>query len=161
MPWGRCSPGALQLNGCGDISPAINSGLCSAEPGWICRRESFRGFDLHLCIYSTGGLVLLVRKCLFNSLPYLFKIAHPDSVRKVCSDLKQKHVCVLACADTVCSCCVLLSAAIGSQRRRSPSIVASEIFEPHLGSHILQVRWDSNGFYLKHPDVFGLGLTWD
>ncbi|KAF3700730.1 Neuronal PAS domain-containing protein 3 [Channa argus] len=28
--------------------------------------------------------------------------------------------------------------AIGSQRRRSPSTVASEIFEPHLGSHILQ-----------------------
>ncbi|GAA6109443.1 neuronal PAS domain-containing protein 3 isoform X3 [Tachysurus ichikawai] len=28
---------------------------------------------------------------------------------------------------------------IGSQRRRSPSAVASEIFEPHLGSHILQV----------------------
>ncbi|KAL0968972.1 hypothetical protein UPYG_G00220680 [Umbra pygmaea] len=28
--------------------------------------------------------------------------------------------------------------AIGSQRRRSPSAVASEIFEPHLGSHILQ-----------------------
>ncbi|XP_066525670.1 neuronal PAS domain-containing protein 3 isoform X2 [Hoplias malabaricus] len=28
--------------------------------------------------------------------------------------------------------------AIGSQRRRSPSSVASEIFEPHLGSHILQ-----------------------
>lgn len=82
MPWGRCSPGALQLNGCGDISPAINSGLCSAEPGWICRREPFRGFDLHLCIYSTGGLVLLVRKCLFNSLPYLFKIAQADSVSK-------------------------------------------------------------------------------
>ncbi|XP_028293556.1 neuronal PAS domain-containing protein 3 isoform X2 [Gouania willdenowi] len=28
--------------------------------------------------------------------------------------------------------------AIGTQRRRSPSIVASEIFDPHLGSHILQ-----------------------
>ncbi|XP_051579398.1 neuronal PAS domain-containing protein 3-like isoform X2 [Myxocyprinus asiaticus] len=28
--------------------------------------------------------------------------------------------------------------AIGSQRRRSPSAVASDIFEPHLGSHILQ-----------------------
>ncbi|XP_059375912.1 neuronal PAS domain-containing protein 3 isoform X4 [Carassius carassius] len=28
--------------------------------------------------------------------------------------------------------------AIGSQRRRSPSAVATEIFEPHLGSHILQ-----------------------
>ncbi|XP_067470441.1 neuronal PAS domain-containing protein 3 isoform X1 [Thunnus thynnus] len=28
--------------------------------------------------------------------------------------------------------------AIGSQRRRSPTVVASEIFEPHLGSHILQ-----------------------
>ncbi|XP_051503115.1 neuronal PAS domain-containing protein 3-like isoform X1 [Myxocyprinus asiaticus] len=28
--------------------------------------------------------------------------------------------------------------AIGSQRRRSPSTVATEIFEPHLGSHILQ-----------------------
>ncbi|XP_053700529.1 neuronal PAS domain-containing protein 3 isoform X1 [Synchiropus splendidus] len=28
--------------------------------------------------------------------------------------------------------------AIGSQQRRSPSIVASDIFEPHLGSHILQ-----------------------
>ncbi|XP_061843669.1 neuronal PAS domain-containing protein 3 isoform X2 [Nerophis lumbriciformis] len=28
--------------------------------------------------------------------------------------------------------------AIGNQRRRGPSIVASEIFEPHLGSHILQ-----------------------
>ncbi|XP_028848257.1 neuronal PAS domain-containing protein 3 isoform X2 [Denticeps clupeoides] len=28
--------------------------------------------------------------------------------------------------------------AIGAQRRRSPSAVASEIFEPHLGSHILQ-----------------------
>ncbi|KAM6912939.1 neuronal PAS domain-containing protein 3 [Xenentodon cancila] len=28
--------------------------------------------------------------------------------------------------------------AIGTQRRRSPSIIASEIFEPHLGSHILQ-----------------------
>ncbi|KAM9842265.1 neuronal PAS domain-containing protein 3 [Aulostomus maculatus] len=28
--------------------------------------------------------------------------------------------------------------AIGGQRRRSPSVVASEIFEPHLGSHILQ-----------------------
>ncbi|XP_067312059.1 neuronal PAS domain-containing protein 3 isoform X1 [Pseudorasbora parva] len=28
--------------------------------------------------------------------------------------------------------------AIGSQRRRSPGVVASEIFEPHLGSHILQ-----------------------
>uniref|UniRef100_A0A673LZM3 Neuronal PAS domain protein 3 n=1 Tax=Sinocyclocheilus rhinocerous TaxID=307959 RepID=A0A673LZM3_9TELE len=28
--------------------------------------------------------------------------------------------------------------AIGSQRRRSPSAVAAEIFEPHLGSHILQ-----------------------
>ncbi|KAM9354702.1 neuronal PAS domain-containing protein 3 [Pholidichthys leucotaenia] len=28
--------------------------------------------------------------------------------------------------------------AIGTQRRRSPSAVASEIFEPHLGSHILQ-----------------------
>ncbi|XP_034015485.1 neuronal PAS domain-containing protein 3 isoform X2 [Thalassophryne amazonica] len=28
--------------------------------------------------------------------------------------------------------------AIGTQRRRSPSSVASEIFEPHLGSHILQ-----------------------
>uniref|UniRef100_A0A671N3D7 Neuronal PAS domain protein 3 n=1 Tax=Sinocyclocheilus anshuiensis TaxID=1608454 RepID=A0A671N3D7_9TELE len=27
--------------------------------------------------------------------------------------------------------------AIGSQRRRSPSTVAAEIFEPHLGSHIL------------------------
>ncbi|KAM4624693.1 neuronal PAS domain-containing protein 3 [Polymixia lowei] len=27
---------------------------------------------------------------------------------------------------------------IGTQRRRSPSAVASEIFEPHLGSHILQ-----------------------
>lgn len=31
------------------------------------------------------------------------------------------------------------SPAIGSQRRRSPSAVANEIFEPHLGSHILQV----------------------
>uniref|UniRef100_A0A669EVJ3 Neuronal PAS domain protein 3 n=1 Tax=Oreochromis niloticus TaxID=8128 RepID=A0A669EVJ3_ORENI len=28
--------------------------------------------------------------------------------------------------------------AIGTQRRRSPSAIASEIFEPHLGSHILQ-----------------------
>ncbi|XP_057199977.1 neuronal PAS domain-containing protein 3 isoform X3 [Triplophysa rosa] len=28
--------------------------------------------------------------------------------------------------------------AIGSQRRRSPGAVAAEIFEPHLGSHILQ-----------------------
>ncbi|XP_028422095.1 neuronal PAS domain-containing protein 3-like [Perca flavescens] len=28
--------------------------------------------------------------------------------------------------------------AIGTQRRRSPSVVASDIFEPHLGSHILQ-----------------------
>ncbi|XP_055720626.1 neuronal PAS domain-containing protein 3-like isoform X7 [Salvelinus fontinalis] len=28
--------------------------------------------------------------------------------------------------------------AIGDQRRRTPSAVASEIFEPHLGSHILQ-----------------------
>uniref|UniRef100_A0A8C7TX09 Neuronal PAS domain protein 3 n=1 Tax=Oncorhynchus mykiss TaxID=8022 RepID=A0A8C7TX09_ONCMY len=28
--------------------------------------------------------------------------------------------------------------AIGVQRRRTPSAVASEIFEPHLGSHILQ-----------------------
>ncbi|XP_061101091.1 neuronal PAS domain-containing protein 3 isoform X2 [Conger conger] len=28
--------------------------------------------------------------------------------------------------------------AIGTQRRRSPNVVASEIFEPHLGSHILQ-----------------------
>nr|XP_057946351.1 neuronal PAS domain-containing protein 3-like isoform X4 [Doryrhamphus excisus] len=28
--------------------------------------------------------------------------------------------------------------AIGNQRRRSPSTIASEIFEPHLGSHILQ-----------------------
>ncbi|KAI1895589.1 hypothetical protein AGOR_G00107800 [Albula goreensis] len=28
--------------------------------------------------------------------------------------------------------------AIGTQRRRSPGVVASEIFEPHLGSHILQ-----------------------
>ncbi|XP_052009152.1 neuronal PAS domain-containing protein 3-like isoform X2 [Xyrauchen texanus] len=28
--------------------------------------------------------------------------------------------------------------AIGSQRRRSPSSVATDIFEPHLGSHILQ-----------------------
>ncbi|XP_030637711.1 neuronal PAS domain-containing protein 3 [Chanos chanos] len=28
--------------------------------------------------------------------------------------------------------------AIGSQRRRSPSAIAAEIFEPHLGSHILQ-----------------------
>uniref|UniRef100_A0AAZ3SQM4 Neuronal PAS domain-containing protein 3 n=1 Tax=Oncorhynchus tshawytscha TaxID=74940 RepID=A0AAZ3SQM4_ONCTS len=28
--------------------------------------------------------------------------------------------------------------AIGDQRRRTPSVVASEIFEPHLGSHILQ-----------------------
>ncbi|XP_042629517.1 neuronal PAS domain-containing protein 3-like isoform X2 [Cyprinus carpio] len=28
--------------------------------------------------------------------------------------------------------------AIGSQRRRSPSAVATDIFEPHLGSHILQ-----------------------
>ncbi|XP_062864098.1 neuronal PAS domain-containing protein 3 isoform X2 [Trichomycterus rosablanca] len=28
--------------------------------------------------------------------------------------------------------------AIGAQRRRSPSSVAAEIFEPHLGSHILQ-----------------------
>uniref|UniRef100_A0A3P9AUK4 Neuronal PAS domain protein 3 n=2 Tax=Haplochromini TaxID=319058 RepID=A0A3P9AUK4_9CICH len=27
---------------------------------------------------------------------------------------------------------------IGTQRRRSPSAIASEIFEPHLGSHILQ-----------------------
>ncbi|XP_038162969.1 LOW QUALITY PROTEIN: neuronal PAS domain-containing protein 3 [Cyprinodon tularosa] len=28
--------------------------------------------------------------------------------------------------------------AIGTQRRRTPSAIASEIFEPHLGSHILQ-----------------------
>ncbi|XP_029688875.1 neuronal PAS domain-containing protein 3 isoform X3 [Takifugu rubripes] len=28
--------------------------------------------------------------------------------------------------------------AIGAQRRRSPSVMASEIFDPHLGSHILQ-----------------------
>ncbi|XP_061741967.1 neuronal PAS domain-containing protein 3-like isoform X3 [Nerophis ophidion] len=42
------------------------------------------------------------------------------------------YFCVFVC---VCACvCV----AIGNQRRRSPSIVASEIFEPHLGSHILQ-----------------------
>lgn len=82
MPWGRCSLGALQLNGCGDISPAINSGLCSTKPCWICRAEPFWGFDLHLCIYSTGGLVLLGRKCLFNSLPYLFKIARADSNSK-------------------------------------------------------------------------------
>ncbi|KAL6477740.1 hypothetical protein MHYP_G00135750 [Metynnis hypsauchen] len=30
--------------------------------------------------------------------------------------------------------------AIGSQRRRNPNAVAAEIFEPHLGSHILQVK---------------------
>ncbi len=35
--------------------------------------------------------------------------------------------------------CVCACLAIGAQRRRSPSAVASEIFEPHLGSHILQV----------------------
>uniref|UniRef100_A0A665XAV1 Neuronal PAS domain protein 3 n=1 Tax=Echeneis naucrates TaxID=173247 RepID=A0A665XAV1_ECHNA len=39
--------------------------------------------------------------------------------------------------------------AIGSQRRRSPSAIASEIFEPHLGSHILQVG-------SVHGTVFGI-----
>ncbi|XP_029982918.1 neuronal PAS domain-containing protein 3-like [Sphaeramia orbicularis] len=34
--------------------------------------------------------------------------------------------------------------AIGAQRRRSPSAVASEIFEPHLGSHILQMSASEN-----------------
>ncbi|ROJ78819.1 hypothetical protein DPX16_15344 [Anabarilius grahami] len=43
--------------------------------------------------------------------------------------------------------CVLLSTAIGSQRRRSPSAVASEIFEPHLGSHILQRLYLPRGCY--------------
>lgn len=43
---------------------------------------------------------------------------------------------------SVVLCCVCT--AIGVQRRRTPSAVASEIFEPHLGSHILQVGWDEN-----------------
>lgn len=38
-------------------------------------------------------------------------------------------VCVCACAH----------AAIGGQRRRSPGALASDVFDPHLGSHILQV----------------------
>lgn len=29
---------------------------------------------------------------------------------------------------------------IGAQRRRSPSALAIEVFESHLGSHILQVK---------------------
>uniref|UniRef100_A0A672SAU5 Neuronal PAS domain protein 3 n=1 Tax=Sinocyclocheilus grahami TaxID=75366 RepID=A0A672SAU5_SINGR len=42
--------------------------------------------------------------------------------------------------------------AIGSQRRRSPSAVAAEIFEPHLGSHILQVELTgSSVFDYVHP----------
>uniref|UniRef100_A0A9J8ANP8 Neuronal PAS domain protein 3 n=1 Tax=Cyprinus carpio carpio TaxID=630221 RepID=A0A9J8ANP8_CYPCA len=42
--------------------------------------------------------------------------------------------------------------AIGSQRRRSPSAVATEIFEPHLGSHILQVELTgSSVFDYVHP----------
>lgn len=45
---------------------------------------------------------------------------------------------VLSCAFSLVVC-ELVRLAIGTQRRRSPSAVASEIFEPHLGSHILQV----------------------
>uniref|UniRef100_A0A673ZZN6 Neuronal PAS domain protein 3 n=1 Tax=Salmo trutta TaxID=8032 RepID=A0A673ZZN6_SALTR len=42
--------------------------------------------------------------------------------------------------------------AIGVQRRRTPSAVASEIFEPHLGSHILQVELTgSSVFDYVHP----------
>nr|XP_057945913.1 neuronal PAS domain-containing protein 3-like isoform X2 [Doryrhamphus excisus] len=45
-------------------------------------------------------------------------------------------LCVCTC---VCMCvCARVCVAIGNQRRRSPSTIASEIFEPHLGSHILQ-----------------------
>lgn len=45
---------------------------------------------------------------------------------------------VLSCAFSLVVC-ALVCLAIGTQRRRSPSSIASEIFEPHLGSHILQV----------------------
>lgn len=45
---------------------------------------------------------------------------------------------VLSCAFSFVVC-ALVALAIGTQRRRTPSAIASEIFEPHLGSHILQV----------------------
>uniref|UniRef100_A0A8C2KXR1 Neuronal PAS domain protein 3 n=1 Tax=Cyprinus carpio TaxID=7962 RepID=A0A8C2KXR1_CYPCA len=54
------------------------------------------------------------------------------------TSVKGKSEACVRMPTRVYSCCVLLSAAIGSQRRRSPSAVATEIFEPHLGSHILQ-----------------------
>lgn len=57
-----------------------------------------------------------------------------------CINVSESHQSssVLSCAFSLLVC-VCVSLAIGTQRRRSPSAIASEIFEPHLGSHILQV----------------------
>ncbi|KAL1257536.1 hypothetical protein QQF64_010780 [Cirrhinus molitorella] len=73
---------------------------------------------------------------------------------RVALDLKRKRACVRI-PTRVRSCCVLLSAAIGSQRRRSPNAVATEIFEPHLGSHILQVDSRFTGIAITLLWLFG------
>ncbi|XP_047197783.1 neuronal PAS domain-containing protein 3 [Hippoglossus stenolepis] len=57
--------------------------------------------------------------------------------------------------------------AIGSQRRRNPSVVASDIFEPHLGSHILQsldgfvfaVNKEGRFLYISETVSIYLGLS--
>lgn len=78
-------------------------------------------------------------------------------------------LCFLSLCVRVCVCL-----AIGAHRRRSPNVVASEIFEPHLGSHILQVGPPKGSLCLHTPgwmcfrinshthtppDVFNRGLV--
>lgn len=52
----------------------------------------------------------------------------------------------------MCSSCniTVFYSVIGAQRRRSPSALAIEVFESHLGSHILQVK---NGFSKKNQNI--------
>lgn len=48
----------------------------------------------------------------------------------------------------------LFCSAIGAQRRRSPNAMATEIFEQHLGSHILQVCEECLPSYFLHVHNF-------
>lgn len=68
-----------------------------------------------------------------------------------CLSVSESHRSLLSCPVSLSPLCFIgvgRCLAIGAQRRRSPSAVASEIFDPHLGSHILQVR---HGLLYREP----------
>ncbi len=117
--------------GCINVSVCENTYLC------VC-------MCVCACVYVCVHVCVCAYVCVYVCVSFArINVSESHRSSSVLSCAFSLLVCVCVCVCMyVCLCvcvCVCVCLAIGAQRRRSPSAIASEIFEPHLGSHILQV----------------------